>query len=170
MEKVIDEIVRQSMLLAPKFGVAVLIFLVAWALGKGIERIIFRIGTKFEQGKSQVLRLAGTSGKIAMMLFGCVTALGTMGINVTALVAGLGLSGFALGFALKDALSNVLAGALILIYQPFRYRDRIAVSGFEGEVIEVNLRYTILQGENKRYLIPNSTLFTNLIQVAERKQ
>ena len=167
MEKLMSEIVRQAMLLAPKFGVAVLIFLVSWGLGRVVQTLLCGIGSRFQEGKNQVLRLAGTSSKIALMIFGCITALGTMGINVTALVAGLGLSGFALGFALKDALSNILAGALILIYQPFTYNDQIAVSGFEGKVIEVNLRYTVLQGDRKRFLIPNATLFTNLIQVTE---
>jgi len=93
-----------------------------------------------------------------------------MGINVSALVAGLGLTGFALGFALRDILSNLLAGALIIVYRPFHRGDKIAVAGCEGKVQEIDLRYTIVQGENKIYLIPNSTLFTNTISILDKKQ
>ena len=48
-----------------------------------------------------------------VMIFGFVTALGSVGVDVSALVAGLGLTGFALGFALKDTISNLLSGVLI---------------------------------------------------------
>lgn len=59
------------------------------------------------------------------MLLGLVTALGTAGVNVSALVTSLGLVGFALGFALKDALSNIISGILLLLYRPFSVGDVI---------------------------------------------
>lgn len=114
---------------------------------------------------SDLLLLLARTAKIAIQIFGAVTALGTAGIDVSALVAGLGLTGFALGFAFRDVLSNVLAGVLILMYRPFRKGDRIAVSGLEGTVSAIDLRYTILAGEDTRILIPNSNLFTNPIVV-----
>jgi small-conductance mechanosensitive channel len=93
-----------------------------------------------------------------------------MGVNLTALVAGLGLLGFGLGFALRDVLSNMIAGILILIYCPLRLNDRVAVTGFEGIVTEIDLRYTTLQAEDKKILIPNSTLFSNAISVMDIKK
>ena len=115
-----------------------------------------------------IIRLAGRTAAIALLAFGTVSALGTMGINVTALVAGLGLTGFALGFALKDVLSNFLAGVLILLYRPFELNDHIVVAGSEGIVTEIDLRYTTLQKEGQKFLIPNSVLITNSISVLER--
>ena len=56
---------------------------------------------------------------------GLVTALGTLGVDVSALVAGLGLTGFALGFAVKDTISNILAGVLLLVYRPFSKKDYV---------------------------------------------
>jgi small-conductance mechanosensitive channel len=99
------------------------------------------------------------------MIFGFVTALGTLGINVSALVAGLGLTGFALGFALKDTISNLLSGVLILLYRPFVMGNRIKISGYEGIVISIDLRYTELDAEGNKVLIPNSKLFTDPITV-----
>ena len=100
-----------------------------------------------------------------LLVMGAVTALGTAGVNVSALVAGLGLTGFALGFAFRDILSNLLAGVLLLLYRPFVRGDRISVTGLEGVVAHIDLRYTILEGEGQTILIPNSNLFTNPITV-----
>jgi small conductance mechanosensitive channel len=94
-----------------------------------------------------------------------IVGFGTMGVDVTALVAGLGLTGFALGFALRDAVSNLLAGVLIILYQPFRSGDRIEVAGSAGRVVGINLRYTILDAGDRRILVPNSNLFSNSVVV-----
>ncbi len=166
--KMIDHCLTQAIDYMPKLAIALIIFLLFIGLGKLIQMIFFRMDKNFEAGKNHVLKLAGSTIKIAVMIVGAITALGTLGINVNALIAGLGLGGFALGFALKDALSNLLSGALILIYHPFSVGDTITVTGCNGIVIEINLRYTILQGENKVYLIPNNSLFTNNIEVIKK--
>lgn len=144
-----------------------LAFLVFWLFSAFLEKAFRRVSRRSDPNRKDVINLVGHISKIGLLLFGAVTALGTMGINVAALVAGLGLTGFALGFALRDALSNVLAGLLILIYRPFHRNSHIAVAGFEGTVTEIDLRYTTLQGEGKKFLIPNSTLFTNPITLSE---
>jgi small-conductance mechanosensitive channel len=56
---------------------------------------------------------------------------------------------------------------LILLYRPFRLNDYIAVAGSEGIVTEIDLRYTTLQKERQKFLIPNSVLFTNSITLTE---
>jgi len=84
---------------------------------------------------------------------------------VGALVAGLGLTGFAVGFAVKDIISNVLAGMLILVYEPFRRGDRINVAGMEGTVTAIDFRYTTLEAEGRRILVPNGNLFVKEIVV-----
>ncbi len=169
MEEAIIQTAKDSIIFVPKLGFAIVLFVLFWTAGQFAQKIFFRVGTTLDAGKNRVLQLAGRISKVALILLGAITALGTVGINVTALVAGLGLIGFALGFALKDAVSNLLSGALILLYQPFCVGDHIAVLGCEGQVVEINLRYTVLQGKEKKYLIPNATLYTNLIAVSKEK-
>ena len=106
---------------------------------------------------------------VTMITIGIVSALGIIGIDVTALMAGLGLTGFILGFALKDALSNLLAGMLLLIYHPFKLGDKLMVAGFEGHVVAIDLRYTTLDNDGDKILVPNSMLFTNALRVSELK-
>ena len=163
--RMIEQFLTQVIDYLPKLGIALLIFLVFMGMAKIVQMIFFRMDHKFDAGKNQILKLSGKTIKFLILGIGAITALGTLGINVNAMVAGLGLGGFALGFALKDALSNILSGALILIYHPFTVGDTITVTGCHGIVLEINLRYTILQGESKIYLIPNSALFTNNIEV-----
>ena len=102
---------------------------------------------------------------ISIIIFGVLTALGTLGIDTNALVAGLGLTGFALGLALRDSIANLIAGVMILIYHPFQRTDRIWVDDQEGEVQNITLRYTELRSEGKTILIPNSIVFAKTVIV-----
>ena len=163
--KELQNLTTQIELFTPKAAVGLLIFLLFWFISIIVKVIIRGIGTKLPPGKKGAFDLVAELVKGVLIALGALMALGKMGINVTALVAGLGLTGFALGFALKDILSNVLAGALILVYRPFEQNDRIVVAGFEGIVTHIDLRYTTLEAEGKKILIPNSTLFTNAISV-----
>ena len=81
------------------------------------------------------------------------------------MVAGLGLTGFALGFAMKDILSNVISGILILVYRPFIENDFIKVDKYEGTVEEINLRYTIINQDKEQILIPNSFVYSKPVIV-----
>lgn len=163
---------------APQFlaslGGAVALGIAFWIAALVVRRLVPIAFARAGRGHSDIGRLLGTIAYVTVLTFGFVSALGTLGINISALVAGLGLTGFALGFALRDAISNALAGILILFYRPFRIGDRIAVSGSEGTVQDVNLRYTMLDAPDRRFLLPNSILLSNTVtvyrpQVADKK-
>jgi small conductance mechanosensitive channel len=170
MEAFLKNMAHEAAILAPKVGIGLLIFLAFWLAGALLRVFFGRLSRQADYNTAFILRLAGRTTSIALIVFGAITALGTMGINVSALVAGLGLTGFALGFALKDILSNLIAGVLILLYRPFRVNDYIMVAGNEGVVTEIDLRYTTLEKEGQIYLVPNSVLFTNSIGVVKSKR
>ena len=114
---------------------------------------------------ASLINLFVRSTRIVVSIIAIVTALGTLGVDVSALVAGLGLTGFALGFALKDTISNLLSGVLILLHKPFVIGDTITIAGFSGRVMQIDLRYTQLESEGKRIYIPNAKLFTDPLTV-----
>jgi len=147
----------------------VCILAVFWAMGSVAKYLICRFSHRMPQNTGLRV-LLGRMAKISVIILGTATALGTMGVNVSAVVAGLGLTGFALGFAFRDVLSNLLAGILLLLFRPFGIGDHISVSGLEGEVNNIELRYTILKQPGKIVLIPNSNLFTNPILVNSKPQ
>ena len=164
MENIIQPLLDETTLWVPRLGGAVAIILVFFVLSKLIKSVITKGCKRLNLDRYLTSLLARTSS-IILIILGFVTALGTLGINVSALVAGLGLTGFALGFALKDTISNLLSGILILLYRPFKVGNAINVSGYEGEVVSIDLRYTELNSKGNRILIPNSKLFTDPITV-----
>jgi small-conductance mechanosensitive channel len=159
-----SEIFTRVALFLPRLLSAVIIFFIFWLLATVLVRIIQRFTLK-KHVDPDVSQLIAQTGSIALIVLGIVTALGTLGINMAATIASLGLVGFAVGFALRDTISNVLSGVLILVYKPFHRNDRISVITHEGEVIEINLRYTVLRDQDRTILVPNSTLFNNPVIV-----
>ncbi len=164
MENLVQYLLDEAILWMPRIIGVVVILVAFFILAKIVKRIIFNAAERLKLDSNLTSLLARTSN-ITLMIFGFITALGTLGINVSALVAGLGLTGFALGYAMKDTISNLLSGVLILLYRPFETGDRIKVSGYEGIVISIDLRYTELDSEGNKVLIPNSKLFTDPITV-----
>lgn len=136
-----------------------------WLLSSIILRLVQTVANRMADSRRDVVLLGGQAAKVVILIIGTITALGTAGVNVSALVASLGLTGFALGFAFKDVLSNLLAGAMILFYRPFRHGERISVTTFEGIVSSIDFRYTTLEDSGRKYLIPNSTMLSNVIIV-----
>ena len=107
---------------------------------------------------------------ISLVIIGIISGLGTTGVNIMPLITGLGLTGFALGFAFKDFLSNILAGIMIIIHRPFILGDEITVSGLSGKIVNIDLRYTALSSDDKIYLIPNTTLLTTPITITNPEE
>ncbi|WP_304986193.1 mechanosensitive ion channel domain-containing protein [Coxiella-like endosymbiont] len=64
-------------------------------------------------------------------------------------------------------LFNVLTGFLILFYEPFRIKNRITVSNIVGKVIDIHLRYKILQKDCKQIMVPNFTVLKNLLTTGD---
>lgn len=95
---------------------------------------------------------------------GIILALDQAGQDVTALLTGLGILGFTVGFALQDISANLVSGILLLFEQPFEINDAIQVAGYAGTVKAINLRATeMLTWEGLLVLIPNKDVFTNTI-------
>ncbi len=165
METLVQDWIDQAVAFVPRLGLALMIFVAFWIAGKILRRGVGVALSPLGADRAEVIKLLANAGHGALLMFGAITALGTVGIDVTALVASLGLAGFAVGFALRDAISNVLAGVMVLMYRPFRVGDHIATSGLEGKVVAIDLRYTTIDSDDCRYLIPNSTLLSKPMTV-----
>jgi small conductance mechanosensitive channel len=97
---------------------------------------------------------------VSILLLALLTALSRVGIDVRTFIAGLGVTGIILGFALRDTLSNFASGVLLLIYRPFRAGELIEVEGTKGVVEEltiVNMRMTTTAGVP--VIMPNSKVW-----------
>ena len=149
---------------APNIALGIIIFILFWFFSKIVQYGIKNL-LKATNPNTNVSNVIASIIKNFIVIIGLITALGTVGINVSAIVAGLGLTGFAFGFAFKDMLSSFISGIMIFIYQPFTLGDTIAVDGKEGKVIDINLRYVTLESENSKMLVPNSLLVSKSLEV-----
>ena len=146
--------------------VAGLAVILVFLLLTQVTRRIFRLmAERVDIDRKPLVQLANQTVRYALIVVGIITGLGTMGIDISALIAGVGLTGFALGFALRDAVSNLLSGALIILYQPFKLGDTITVAGNTGTVAGVNFRYSTLEADGKTILVLNSTMFSNTVTI-----
>jgi MscS family membrane protein len=86
-------------------------------------------------------------------------------VNVAALIAGLGVGGIAIAFALKDSLENLLSSFMILLDKPFVIGDYIKIAGVEGNVERVGFRSTLIRTPDKTLVsMPNRNLITNNLE------
>ena len=100
-----------------------------------------------------------------ILLLGFIIAIAQLGIEVAPLLAGLGIAGFIIGFALQDTLSNFASGMMILAYQPFDVGDVIEAGGVTGKVDKMNLVSTmVLTFDNQLLIVPNKSVWGGVIR------
>ena len=146
--------------------VFIAILLGARLLGKVARRLVQRGLEKNPGNTSQLLRdmtISLVGGTV--FIVGFLVALSQIGISLAPMLAGLGVAGFIIGFALQDTLGNFAAGGMILIYRPFDVDDYIEVAGVDGTVKKMNLvSTTITTPDNQALIIPNSKIWGDVIR------
>jgi small conductance mechanosensitive channel len=147
-----------------------LVFVAILALARFFATLVNRLMVKGLQASnlhmSTLLRetIVRWSTRLVMLL-GLLIALSQVGVELGPLLAGLGVAGFVIGFALQDTLSNFASGVMILLYRPFDIDDLVTVSGVTGTVADMSLVSTTIKSiDNQRYIIPNSQIWGNVIQ------
>ncbi|EKD49590.1 MAG: mscs mechanosensitive ion channel, partial [uncultured bacterium] len=109
--------------------------------------------------------------KVVVVIVAALVIFDILELNVTSLIAGLGLGGLAVALAARDTLANLFGSVTVLTDQPFKVGDKIRIEKFEGNVEEVGLRSTrIKTGMGTRIIIPNTKLTTMIVEnVSERE-
>ena len=136
-----------------------------WLLARFVGSFIMRFQDRVAEDRKALLVLLVDVLGWSLFIIGVIAGLGTAGVNVTALVTGLGLTGFAVSLAMKDVLSNIIAGVLIMLFRPFGRGDKVRIDKFQGEVRSVDLRHTTLQSPGAKVLIPNALAYSQIVVV-----
>ena len=149
--------------LVPNLILALLVLAVFYLLYRVLSAAISQIAKRVGVERT-ALGFVLIAVKYLILIFGTVTALNQVGINVTSVIAGLGIAGLSLGLAAKDVLANIIAGIFIFWDKPFVIGDLIEASDVYGEVREITLRTTrIVTVDGKMVSVPNSVLANNKI-------
>ena len=111
-------------------------------------------------GKRKTLLVDFTANAVSKVCWAvlAVIVLSRLGIDVGPIIAGLGVTGFILGFAFQESLGNLASGLMIAINEPFKVGDYVSVAGLEGSVLKVDMMATVLAtADNKKVVIPNKS-------------
>jgi len=156
-------------------GIDWLQLLETWGLKLVAAIAIFVFGRwlarRLSTGLERVLGRANVDGTLtgflrniayaAMLVLVLMTALTAVGVPTTSMFAILGAAGLAVGLALKDSLSNIASGVMLIVLRPFRTGDHVIAGGQEGVVLEIRVFQTRLRALDHRVIIlPNSEITT----------
>ena len=147
----------------PGVVAGIIIFVLGIILSRFLVNAVRRVLKRQKQDKELTLLITRLV-RWTVIALAAILALEQAGQDVSALLTGLGILGFTVGFALQDISANLVSGILLLFEQPFDIGDSIEVSGYGGTVKAINLRATeMLTWEGLLVLIPNQDVFTNSI-------
>ena len=150
--------------LFPKVLSAVVVGVFFVLILRGVLRVVRRVLHKSSRINPSLETLLVRTTRVAGIAFVLVLILSQLGVNVAALVAGLGIAGIALGFAAKDTLENFISGVTILLDRPFEIGDWVQVDGDYGQVAELTLRSTRIRTlSNRTVVVPNLQMINHSI-------
>jgi len=163
VETAFARLLESAITIIPRLLASLLVLLSFWAVAslvRWLMRVLFRRIVSDLTVENLIKQIA----YYTVWAIGLVVATSALGINPQALATGLGLTGVALGFALKDILANFVSGILILAMRPFEIGDQIVIGETEGSVERINLRATEIRTyDGRAVLVPNAEVFTSRV-------
>ncbi|MGR3468177.1 MAG: mechanosensitive ion channel family protein [Shimia sp.] len=152
--------------LLPNIALAIVVLLIFYGLARLVGWAVRRSARN--RGRESLADVGSSLLKWVVIITGAMLAITIVAPTLTPgdLIAGLGVSSVAIGFAFKDILQNMLAGILILLRQPFEVGDQIVSGGHEGTVERIETRATLIKTyDGRRVIIPNSDVYTDSVVV-----
>lgn len=148
----------------------IIVFILIIAFFKFLSSLIARLIRRSVQSEKVRLSVLMQNMAISLasrivMLLGILVALAQLGVSLGPVLAGLGVAGFVIGFALQDTLGNFAAGMMILAYRPYDVGDVVEAAGAFGKVQSMNVvSTTILTFDNQTLILPNSKIWGDVIK------
>jgi small conductance mechanosensitive channel len=140
--------------------VVFLAFYFAWL----VLRRIIRPTLERSHLDETMISFVETVTKFGLLIIGIVAALDSAGVNTSAMLASLGIVGLTIGFAARDALSNLISGILIFIDRPFVVGDLVELQDEYGMVDRITLRSTrIITSDGKMLAVPNTEVINQIV-------
>lgn len=149
--------------LAANLLVAALTFAAFYVVWLGLNRVA-AVALRRAKVDATAASFSQLALKLVVLTLGTIQALAAVGINTAALLTSLGVAGLTLGFAAKDALSNLISGVLIFWDRPFVIGDLVEVQGQYGRVDRITLRSTrVVTTDGRMLAVPNSTIVNTVV-------
>jgi len=147
----------------PNIVTALLIFIGSLILARILRNMLDRV-LQTRGVDKEISILLGQLLYWGVMIFGIITALQRF-FDVSAFLAGLGILGFTVGFALQEIMQNFVAGMILLVQQPFEIGDFVRISDYTGHITAISMRTTDIKTlDGRLVVIPNSSVLSNAIE------
>ncbi len=151
------------MSLIGKVLIAALILVLGILLAKIIYKLVHRAMVRQKTDPS-VYAFVRTLIKFVVYIVAIMTALSSLGLNISTLLAALASVAVAIGLGLQNSVSQLVSGIIIIINKPFKNGDYIEVNGAQGTVREIHIMYTVMITlDNKKIIMPNSDITSHYI-------
>ncbi len=151
--------ISEWMIKSFKIIYVLLITTIFYNLNKSIPYLKLKSSKHKDYIRKEVLHLIVGLDKVLIIILSIAFILKILGVNLTTLLGGLGLGGFAIAFAAKDSISNIFGSISILASDTFEQGEWIEVDGQEGTVVEIGLRATTIRTfDNAMISVPNLKL------------
>jgi len=135
----------------------VVTYLIAKLVARTLEKFFER--TPFPQ---DVERLIVRASKYAVYIIGVLATISVSGFDLTSVIIGLGAFSIAISFAMSTVVQNFVSGVLVQADKAFKVGDEIKVQTFEGKVVKISIRTTVIENKDgDTIFIPNSIFITN---------
>ena len=143
---------------------ALLIFLVGWWIINKVCKLVLVFLQK-ATSQTSFASFLNSVLKFSLRILLIVSVLGYLKFNVTSLIAAIGASFVAIGISLKDSISNIVGGIILVTNNPINVGDYIEFENVSGKVVKIEMLFTTLKSseENKMVIIPNARLVSNNI-------
>jgi small-conductance mechanosensitive channel len=138
------------------------VLIVALWVSAAIEARLLKSATGSDLSLRKVI---SNTVRALLMFVGLLLALSSVGIDLTALSVLGGAVGVGIGFGLQKLASNYVSGFVILAERSMRIGDMVLVDGFEGRIVDIKARYTVIRALNGREsIVPNEFLIINRVE------
>lgn len=155
----IGKLLRNAIAALPSFIAALIVLFLTWIFALLVEKA-FRLWAAQTEGDSHTQLLISRLGYGGVWIIGTIIVLGVLGLDFGRLLTTLGLTSVAIGFSLKDVLSNYISGVILLAARPFRIKDQVVIGDYEGIITQIQLRATTIKTYDGRIVyIPNQKVF-----------
>lgn len=139
---------------------AVVILIIGWSIAGWLAAWMRRLLNRSSHFDETLKPITVSLVRYTVIVVTILAVLNRFGVQTTSLIAVIGAAGLAVGLAIQGTLSNVAAGAMLLILRPFRIGDYIEVAGHGGTVREIGLFTTVMTSADLIYItMPNSQIF-----------
>lgn len=149
-----------------KLIVAVAIMIAARLFIKTITPAIHNACSKNNLDHHTCIMITKIAHYIINIFFGAI-ALQNLGLDLNMFFALFGITGIVLSYGMKDIVANFIASVIILANKEIKINDYIKIKDWEGKVVDINLRFTVIEHQKMTIFIPNIVLYTNTVAVVK---